>query len=91
MLRWTAGFSHIALFIAGANSIGPVNESSSVLSRSSAKPQAALAKQVGRRGGDAQQLGLVGQFDVRAERVVRVERVADDRPAGECAERGRRR
>ena len=34
-------------------------------------------------------LGFVGQLDVRAERIVAVERVADDGPAGERAKRGR--
>src|SRR4029078_8122226 len=54
----TERFSHIALFIAGAKRIGPLKERSSVLNRSSARAQAALASRSAGAGARQQRAGL---------------------------------
>ena len=48
--RWTAGFAHIAAFIAGATSTGHSAHKTRVVSRSSAAPCAALARKSAEAG-----------------------------------------
>ena len=83
-LRWTDGFSHMRLFIAGARIIGPWNANSSVLRQVVGQAQGRLGQQVGRGRGDAEQLGGVGQLDVRMG--PGPEDVAGHGPAGEGLE-----
>ena len=64
-------------------STGPVNDSSSVLSRSSAMPQRGFGEEVGRGRRHAQQLGLCGRARCAAPadgRRPRTTRVATGRP-----------
>jgi hypothetical protein len=57
-LRTVAGFSHIWRFIAGATSKGQSRASTSVVSRSSARPLRQLGEKIGRGGRDQQQRRL---------------------------------
>ena len=76
--------------MAGASSTGPVNDSSSVLSRSSARPAAALASKLAVAGATHSSSALPRQVDVGPQRMLlAVEDVLGDRPAAERRERGR--
>ena len=64
-LAWVAGCSHISVCIAGANTTGQRAVSRVLVSRSSARPCAALREQVGGRGRDHDQVGLLPDPHVR--------------------------
>jgi hypothetical protein len=64
MLRWVAAFSHISTFIAGATSSGQRRASTSVESRSSARPCATLAMKSAVAGAITIRSRIARQLDV---------------------------
>ena len=64
-LAWVAGCSHISVCIAGANTTGQRAVSRVLVSRSSARPWAALASRSAVAGRDHDQVGRLADPDVR--------------------------